>query len=253
MNIAILQARMSSTRLPGKVLMPIVGQPMLALQIERLRRAKQIDKLVVATSNQPEDNAIAQLCQSIGVECYQGSLDNVLDRFYQIASKHCTSNTARTSKSANAADSDDHIIRLTADCPLACPIVLDEVVAKHIEQQNDYTTNAVAHSYLDGLDVEVLTFRALQLSWQNATTAHEKEHVTPYVIERPQQFSFSHISCEADYSKHRWTVDYFEDFELVKFVYESLYSVDNQFSTDDVLQLLAQHPDIYALNQQYVE
>ena len=239
MNIAILQARMSSTRLPGKVLMPIVGQPMMALQIERLRRATQIDKLVVATSDHLEDNAIAQLCQNIGVECYQGSLDNVLDRFYQIANKHC--------------DSHDHIIRLTADCPLACPIVLDEVVGKHIAQKNDYTTNAVAHSYLDGLDVEVLTFRALKLSWENATTTHEKEHVTPYVIERPAQFPFNHISCEADYSKHRWTVDYFEDFELVKFVYESLYAVDNQFSTQDVLQLLAQHPDIYALNQQYVE
>lgn len=237
MNLAILQARLSSSRLPGKVLRPIVGQPMMALQIERLLRAKSINKLVVATSDNTEDDAIASLCQQLGVSCYQGNLDNVLDRFYQVVKQY----------------NPDHIIRLTADCPLACPYVIDEVVNQHIKLGNSYTSNAIEHHYLDGLDVEVMTREALIQAWQNSTTPLEKEHVTPYIIERPDLFKASKVKSNQEHSKHRWTVDYPQDFELVEFVYQTLYANNPQFSTEDVLTLLAKNPEIYELNQQYIE
>ena len=237
MNLAILQARLSSSRLPGKVLRPMVGQPMISLQIERLLRAKSIDKLVVATSNNSEDDAIADLCQQLGVSCYQGSLDNVLDRFYQVVKQY----------------NPDHIIRLTADCPLACPLVIDEVVNQHIKRGNSYTSNAIEHHYLDGLDVEVMTREALVQAWKNSTTALEKEHVTPYIINHPDLFKASKVKSKKEHAKHRWTVDYPQDFALVEFVYQALYANNPQFSTEDVLELLAKNPQIYNLNQQYIE
>jgi spore coat polysaccharide biosynthesis protein SpsF len=236
MNLAILQARMSSTRLPGKVLMPIVGKPMIQLHLERLARCKNIDHLVVATSDHTEDNAVAELCQNLGVQCYQGSLDNVLDRFYQAASLHPA----------------DNIVRLTADCPMADPQLIDKVIEQHITEQNDFTTNASPHTFPDGVDVEVMRFSAMRQAWQNADTAYQQEHVTPYITDRPEQFKIaSHIS-PVNYNQQRWTVDYPEDFALVKFVYESLYAADNQFDSAAILQLLQDNPEVFALNQQYV-
>lgn len=235
MNLAILQARMSSNRLPGKVLMPIVGKPMIQLHIERLQRASRIDKLVVATSSNGEDNAIAQLCQNLGVDCYQGDLDNVLDRFYQAACRWPAK----------------HIIRLTADCPLASPELIDKVIEQHIKEQNDFTTNAVPHTFPDGLDVEVLAFSALKIAWQNASSVFEKEHVTPYITEHAEQFKIGHQLSRVNLKHQRWSVDYPEDFELVKFVYDNLYKHNQQFDTQAIIALLTKHPEIFALNQQY--
>ncbi len=245
MNLAILQARMSSSRLPGKVLMPIVGKPMIQLHIDRLKQAKKIDHLIVATSNNADDNAIAELCQSIGVECYQGNLNNVLDRFYQATVSHSSNQPAK------------HIIRLTADCPLASASVIDDVVEQHISQQNDFTTNAVPHTFPDGLDVEVMSFKALKAAWQNATSDYQKEHVTPYITEHDitqqgGQFKIGHRISPVNLNNQRWSVDYPEDFELVKFVYQALYADNPQFDTDAIINLLAQNPAIFALNQQYV-
>jgi spore coat polysaccharide biosynthesis protein SpsF len=236
MNLAILQARMSSNRLPGKVLKAIVGKPMLELHIERIKRAQNIDKLIVATSNNSEDEAIAQFCQRIGVECYQGSLDNVLERFYLASQQHPAS----------------HIIRLTGDCPLACPQTIDQVIAKHIEEQNDFTSNAVPHTFPDGLDVEIMTAAALQLAWQQATTAYHKEHVTAYLYQHPELFKTARLISPVNLNQQRWSVDYPEDFALVAFVYEFLYASNPQFDTAAIIELLAQNPDIFALNQQYV-
>lgn len=236
MIIAILQARMSSTRLPGKVLKPIVGQPMIALQIQRLKRAGLIDKLVVATSANPEDQAIVQCCQTLGIACFQGSLANVLDRYYQAARQYQPA----------------HVVRLTADCPLTSPTVIDQVIALHLEQHNDYTSNTLVRRFPQGLDVEVMTFSALQRAWKNVTTAFDQEHVTPYLYADPARFKLGCLHSKQDLSQQRWTVDNPEDFALVEFVYQHLYPFDEAFDSDKILALLAQHPEVYALNRHYI-
>jgi len=146
MILAILQARTSSSRLPGKVLKPILGKPMLLLQIERVRRARKIDKLVVATSNDPSDDGIEALCKQHGIDCFRGSLNDVLDRFYRAALTY----------------NPEHIVRLTGDCPLIDPELVDSIIDMHLEGNYDYTSNAIQMTFPDGLDVEILTIKVLK-------------------------------------------------------------------------------------------
>lgn len=235
MIIAILQARMSSSRLPGKVLKPIIGKPMIELQIQRLKRCRLIDKLVVATSTNEEDQAIALCCRRLGIDCFRGSLNNVLDRYYQAALQYQA----------------QQVVRLTADCPLTSATVIDQVIALHLEQKNDYTSNSLVRSFPHGLDVEVFTFASLQKAWQEASSVHNLEHVTPYIYARAQQFKLGQLTSGQDLSQQRWTVDNPEDFALVEFVYQQLYAPDGYFNSDDILTLLTHHPEIYALNAHY--
>ena len=172
MILGILQARASSRRLPGKVLKPILGRPMLERQIERLRRARRLDGLVVATSTDAGDDAIDALCRSLGVECFRGSLEDVLDRFYRAVLRHAPQSA----------------VRLTADCPLADPAVIDRLVELHAAGGYDYTSNTLVRTYPDGLDAEVVALPCLEAAWREAALPSEREHVTPFIYNRPQRF-----------------------------------------------------------------
>lgn len=232
MIIAVIQARMGSTRLPGKVLLPVLGKPLLALQIERVRRAKLVDQVVIATSGHPEDKPIVDLAQQQGVPSIRGSVDDVLDRYYQAA------------KRAQG----EHIVRLTGDCPLSDPNIIDVVIRSHVKNQNDYTSNAHPPTFPDGFDVEVMTARALQEAWYNADKASEREHVTSYFRRNLPHIIRGNVEHHADLSHLRLTVDEEVDYDVVKAVFEGLVSVGPDFSIDDVVAFLGNHPDIAAQN-----
>ena len=232
MILAILQARMSSSRLPGKVMKPILGKPMLQLHIERVQRAKSIDKLVIATSTSTEDDAIEQLCKELHVECYRGSLDNVLDRFVQAAAQY----------------QPDYVLRLTGDCPLFDPSLCDEFIHYALSQNYDYCANGNPATFPDGLDMEIMTYAALLDAAKNATFPSEREHVTPYIQKQPERFKIGVFKNDIDLSSLRWTVDEPEDFEVIKRIYEELYPTNQNFTWMDVLHYVNEHPDISTLN-----
>lgn len=227
MIIAILQARVSSTRLPGKVLRSILGRPMLMLQIERLRRSRKIDRLLVATSSETSDDALAQACAEYGVECFRGSLSDVLGRYCKAAEPYHP----------------EHVVRLTGDCPLIDPDIVDKVISLHLADGNDYTSNTLKPSFPDGLDVEVVRYSALVGAGAQAKMPSEREHVTPYIYKNPQMFRLGEFCGAEDLSMLRWTVDELADFELVSAIYQALYPVKADFSTSDILDWLNLHPD----------
>lgn len=233
--IVILQARYSSTRLPGKVLKPILDKPMLVHQIERIQRCNKIDKIIVATSTEPSDDAIHALCQQSNIACSRGSLDDVLDRFYQ------------TNQQENA----DQIIRLTGDCPLIDPVIIDEVVSAHITSKSDYTNNCSLPYLPDGLDVEVFTKASLAKSWHEAKKPSEREHVTQYIRNNTAIFTINNITQAVDYSHLRWTVDEPEDFEFICKIFESLYPSQPHFNYHDVLTLLKAQPQLSLINKKF--
>ena len=231
--VAVLQARVSSSRLPGKVLRLIQGQPMLARQIERIVRAKNIDEVVVATSAECGDDPIFEMCRKVGVACFRGSLEDVLDRVFLAAS----SRAARD------------VVRLTGDCPLADPDVIDCVIDAYRQSGADYASNTLQPTLPDGLDVEVVSFSALQRAWVDARLPSEREHVTPYVYTHPELFRLHPVEWPVDLSSLRWTVDTAADFEFVTAVYEKLYPTKPAFKMDDVLKLLDSRPDLLTINE----
>ncbi len=232
MILAVLQARTGSTRLPGKVLMPILGEPMLVRQIERVRRCRRIDQLTIATTVDIEDDPIATLCMKLDLPCFRGSRDDVLDRFYQAAADYHP----------------QHLVRLTGDCPLADPEIIDACIALHLEGGYDYTSNIQPPSYPDGLDVEVMTFATLQNAWETADTVMAREHVTYYIYQHPELFKMTNLENEIDFSSLRWTVDEKEDFEFVTRVYQALYPDNPAFDLHDVLALLDKSPGLRQIN-----
>jgi spore coat polysaccharide biosynthesis protein SpsF len=233
--LMILQARYNSSRLPGKVLKPILGKPMLAHQIERLQTVQHCNKLIVATSKMSSDDAIEQLCKYLAVDCYRGDLDDVLDRYYQ----------------ASIPYNPDHIVRVTGDCPLIDSEIVDQVINFHINSQFDYTSNCIPPTLPDGLDVEVFTYSALKEAWLNSKLPSEREHVTPYIRNNPQSFSVQNFFYKQDYSHLRWTVDEAEDFELVTEIYQALYIKKPNFGLNDILTLLDSTPNLTHINQKY--
>lgn len=236
MIIAILQARCSSSRLPGKVLMPILGQPMLWHHLERVKRAKKIDKIIVATSDRPDDDDIEKLCRLSGVECFRGSLNDVLDRYYRAALKYKPS----------------IVIRLTGDCPLTDPEIIDFGIRFFQSHDFDYVSNCVERTYPIGLDMELFDFRCLKEAWEEATLPSEREHVTPFIQRHDERYKIGHFKNDQDLSRHRWTVDEPADFEFVKKVYEALYKNDPEFGTADILALLNRQPELCQINYHIV-
>lgn len=231
----MLQARMSSNRLPNKVLKPILGKPMLAHQIARLKNVKNVDKIIVVTSNETTDDAIADLCNTIEVNCFRGDLHNVLDRFYQASQQYLC----------------EHIVRLTGDCPLIDANVVDNVIALHQVQNFDYTSNCEPATFPDGLDVEVMTAQALKSAWSQARKPSELEHVTPFIRNNPQQYNCGSYMHACDLSSHRWTVDEKEDFDFVEKIYQGLYSSNKSFNLNDILKYLEKHPELVKINQSF--
>lgn len=234
--LAILQARTSSTRLPGKVLKRILGRPMLWHHIERIKKAANLDDIVVATSDQSEDDAIEELCRNSKVACFRGDLNDVLDRYYRAASKY----SAQT------------VVRLTGDCPLADPEVIDLGIDFFLKHDFDYVSNCVERSYPIGLDVEIFKFSCLEEAWGEAILPSQREHVTSFIQDDPGKYKVGHFKNDQDLSHHRWTVDEPADFEFVKRVYELLYDDNPAFTTADILDLLEANPELCQINYHIV-
>lgn len=232
MILGILQARLSSTRLPGKVLELIEGKPMLACQIERLKRARRMDAIVVATSDVPEDAAVAALAMAEGVHAFQGSLDDVLERM----------------AAAAAPFNPTHVVRLTGDCPLADWEVIDQCIDVCVAGDFDYCSNTLQPTWPDGIDVEVVRHDVLQTARREATTIVEREHVTPFVNRRPERFRLHNLASPVDLSTLRWTVDEPNDLAFIRRVYAALYPTKPAFNTADVLALMHRHPDLALIN-----
>tara|TARA_B100001093_G_C26832817_1_gene1016910 strand:+ start:1518 stop:2273 length:756 start_codon:yes stop_codon:yes gene_type:complete len=236
MMVAILQARMGSSRLPGKVMMSILGRPMLELQIERIRRAVLIDKLVVATTVDPQDDVIEQLCTSLNIDCFRGSEEDLLDRYYESAKQFQA----------------DYIVRLTGDDPLTDPNLIDDMVAKMKSGRFDAVTNTIYPTYPEGLDLSVLTFKSLSRAWGEADLQSQREHVTPYIYDNAEEFRIFHYKQNTDKSSLRWTVDYEEDFIFIEEIYKDLYPSNKTFLTDDVYKLLESKPSLVTINSNFI-
>lgn len=235
MIVAILQARISSTRLPGKVLKNIIGHPMLGLQLQRVQASKKIDKIVVATSLSPSDDPIEELAQQYGVECYRGDLHDVLDRYYQAAKKF----------------SADHVVRITGDCPVIDPRLIDELICRYIESDIDYLCNTQKPTFPDGQDIWVFSFKALEKAWHDAILPSEREHVVMFIKNHPELFKISSFEDKHDYSHLRWTVDEEKDFELIVQFFKNLYPDNNLFSVKDILEFLELRPELKTYNTSF--
>lgn len=229
-TVAIIQARMGSTRLPNKVLADIAGQPMLYYVVTRTQQANTLDLVVVATSDKRADDSVADFCKMNGIACFRGNEDDVLDRYYQAAHSFQA----------------DLIVRITADCPLIDPDVIDQVVRFYLDGDYDYVSNVLPPTYPDGIDVEVFSFVALADAWRKARWQSEREHVTAYIHNHPELFQIGNITYKNDLSNLRWTVDEPQDLEFVRAVYN--HFGDTLFQMSDVLTLLKDKPKLMTIN-----
>jgi spore coat polysaccharide biosynthesis protein SpsF len=232
-TVVIVQARMGSTRLPGKVLKDIDGRPMLSYLLERLRRARLAQKLVVATTTEQRDEAIVRLCSAEGVASTRGSEDDVLRRFEEAAQLFDGS----------------VVVRVTADCPLLEPELVDEAITCFRDESCDYLSNMLEPSWPYGMAVEVFSRRALREADREATDPAEREHVTPFIYRQPQRYRLRSITMQPDLSGRRWTVDTAEDFELVSRILSALYPRKQDFRLGDVLALLRDNPGWEEINR----
>lgn len=233
--IAIIQARMGSTRLPGKVLMNIKGKTILHHVVDRVKEAKKIDEVIVATTTLDKDNAIVEELKKINCNYYRGSEENVLDRYY---------NAAKTYEG-------DIIIRITSDCPLIDPNLIDEMIDYYLSHDYEMVTNAGVdmkyRTYPRGLDTEIFSFDALETAWKMANKEYQKEHVTLYIYE--SESNIYYFKNKIDLSKYRLTVDTKEDFRLIKEIYENLYIDGKYFYLDDIIKLMLENPQLYEINK----
>jgi spore coat polysaccharide biosynthesis protein SpsF len=234
MIVVIIQARLGSTRLPGKVLLPIGGRPMFSYQIERLRRCRRVDRIVVATTTQPADDALVNFCSSEGIDCTRGSESDVLSRYAQAAEAFGAT----------------VVVRITSDCPLLDPQLVDDAIdAFGADGSVDYLSNMIAPSWPYGMAVEVMSRQALDEACSQAQDAAEREHVTPFIYWHPERYRLKSLTMQPDLSAHRWTVDTPEDFDLVSRILGELYPRHPDFSMNHVLELLAQNPTWEHINR----
>jgi spore coat polysaccharide biosynthesis protein SpsF len=238
--VIVVQARMSSSRLPGKVLMPILGKSLLYRMIERVQMTRHKVTVVIATSTDSKDDVIEQEAMAIGIPCYRGSLDNCLDRHYQAGKLYDA----------------DTVIKIPSDCPLIDPLIIDEVLDFYVNHagEYDFVSNLHPATFPDGNDVEIMTMHCLEKTWKEASRPLELEHTTPYIWENPDKFRIANITWNTgkDYSmSHRFTIDYPEDYNFIKRVFEELYPAKVNFSCADILNLLEAQPQIYELNADY--
>jgi spore coat polysaccharide biosynthesis protein SpsF (cytidylyltransferase family) len=233
--LAVIQARLGSTRLPGKALLEVAGRPMLAHVIARARAIAHVDRLVIATTVAPEDEALAALALRLGAPCVRGSVDDVLDRFHQAWREHPA----------------DAIVRVTGDCPLLDPLVSGLVLRDYLDHREaaDYVSNVEPPTYPDGLDTEVVSAGALERAWREARRRSDREHVTTYVRDERNGFRLRNVSHREDLSGHRWTVDEPRDLDFVRAVYR-LLSPDGArlFGMGEVLDLVRARPELARLN-----
>lgn len=233
MNIVcIVQTRMGSTRLPGKVMKEVLGKPLLEYQIERLKRSKLINNIVVATTLEERDDVLEDFSDGLKIDCYRGSENDVLNRYYEAAKQFKA----------------DIIVRVTSDCPLIDPDVLDEVISFYLDNEYDYVSNVFKRAYPRGLDVELFSMNALESAEKNSTSAAEREHVTYQIYSNEDKYKIGHAEKKFDYSQHRWTVDTDDDFLLIKNIIEYLYPQNKNFRMQDVLDTLNLFPEWFYIN-----
>lgn len=233
-TVVIVQARMGSTRLPNKVLLDIEGEPTLWRVINRLSYTKTVDEIIIATTESPSDDAIENFAKENGIKYFRGSENDVLDRYYQCAKNHQA----------------DTIVRITADCPLIDPRVVDKIVGFFKEHQDiyDYVSNVIPPTFPDGLDTEVFSFSALEKAWKEAKYTSEREHVTAYIYKNPNKFKLYNITNDIDYSALRWTLDTENDLIFIREVYKMLGKDNEIFYMEDVIQLLNKNPELKNIN-----
>ena len=232
MIIAILQARMGSSRLSGKVLRKIKGKTLLELYLNRVKPSQLIDKIVIATTTKSSDDAIEELAKRLGFDCFRGSESDLLDRFWQCAKKYKA----------------DVVVRLTADDPFVDYQVIDRAIKIFTENQVDFVTNHFEPTYPEGLDTEIYSIGALERSLQEAKLLSEREHVFPYIQNHQSRFKIINFRQDSDYSHLRWTIDYDCDFKMTEIIYDYLYKDKPIFLQDDILSLLEKHPEIAEMN-----
>lgn len=236
-----MQARTGSTRLNNKVLLPLAGKPLLARQAERILQAKLSFDFVVATTIEASDAPIREICKQEGLACFSGHPTDLLDRHYQAALQVMP----------------DAVVKIPSDCPLIDPAIIDKVLQFYLDRHDeyDYVSNLHPASYPDGNDVEVMSFSALEMAWNFADKTFEREHTTPYIWERPDEFNIGNVEWETglDYSmSHRFTIDYPQDYEFIKAVFEALWVLEAPvFSLADILALLEKRPDLLPINAKY--
>lgn len=232
-TLIIVQARMTSTRLPGKVLLPLAGVPMLSRLVERLRRVQWADGIVIATTHNGADDAIVELCAQLGLPCHRGSEHDVLSRYADAARLHGATT----------------VVRVTSDCPLIDPALIDQVIATYAVGGSDYVSNMLPPTWPYGMAVEVFGDDALQQAHAEATQAAEREHVTPFLYWNPLRYRLRNVASPTDLSAQRWTVDTPEDYQLVRRLFETLYPRRPEFTLADLLATIDAHPDWMRINQ----
>jgi len=232
--VIIVQARMTSTRLPGKILKTALGKPLLEYQIERLQRVTSIDDIIIATTNKATDDVIIDLCDRLDINVFRGDEHDVLSRYYGAAQQSFA----------------DVIVRVTSDCPLIDPVIIDSVINFYVNYhpQYDYVANCLERTFPRGMDTEVFSIKALKNAHTHASKLMEREHVTPYITRNPGLFTCANIAHEKDASHHRWTVDTPEDFELIQNILEGIYPHNPYFTMQDILNFLAEHPTLFFIN-----
>ncbi|MGE5400409.1 MAG: cytidylyltransferase domain-containing protein [Ignavibacteriales bacterium] len=238
--VTVIQARVSSSRLPGKVLLPLAGKTVLERMVERVRAARLSGNVVVATTVNSEDDLIADICTKENIDFHRGDKFDLLDRHLKAGLRFGA----------------EVIIKIPSDCPLIDPAVIDRVISFYLDNKDkyDYVSNLHPATYPDGNDVEIIPVPILEIAWKEAARDFEREHTTPFIWENPERFRLGNVSWERglDYSmEHRWTLDYREDYEFVSAVYNELYNLNPQFHLDDVLNLLEIYPRIKSINQKY--
>ncbi|MBN9380915.1 MAG: glycosyltransferase family protein [Chitinophagaceae bacterium] len=234
--VTIIQTRRESTRLPDKVLMPLAGKPLFVRQVERVQAAKLVGTVVVATTPSQADDMIVDICNREGIACFRGHAADLLDRHYRAACHYEA----------------DIVLKIPSDCPLIDPVVIDRVIEFYLTHEKyDYVSNLHPATWPDGNDVEIMPLSVLKEAHTHASRMLEREHTTPYIWERPDQFRIGNLVMEGgmDYSMtHRFTIDYEADYQFIRAVYEELYPSNPLFGVRDILALLERRPDIYQIN-----
>ncbi|MGV8145773.1 MAG: cytidylyltransferase domain-containing protein [Alkaliphilus sp.] len=232
---AIIQARMGSTRLPEKIMKRLLGKTVLEHVILRVSKAKKIDEVIIATTIDEKDDAIVREAKRLGVVFYRGSEENVLARYYQAAKENNV----------------DIVVRITSDCPLIDSNIIDGVIGFYKNNNYDIVTNAGINleerTYPRGLDLEVFSFKILQNTYKKATKMHQREHVTPYIYETSSNIYY--YKNEKNYSKHRWTLDTEEDWQLILKIYKHLYKGQHDFNYEDIIRVFDENPELIKINE----
>ena len=238
MIAAIIQARMGSRRFPGKILKKVDGIPLLKTQCERVKKSRVLNKIIVATSDVPQDDVVEAFCLENEIECFRGEENDVLSRYYQCAKKNDV----------------DVIVRMTADCPLVDTEIIDEVVRIYLEKNVDYASNTVpveSSTFPDGCDVEVFSFKALEKAYQNCRDLHDREHVTFYFWKHGNGFKTAQLTRKPDLSGYRFTVDYPDDFEVIEFVLNELDRRNIFGSLKEIVGIIEDNQQIKEKNSRF--